>query len=86
MRSSRAIRSAKQHIRYYEIGAVVGEFALLDGQPRSASARAVGDVQVMTLQRQVFTMFIQSRPQVVLAMLKYLSEKARHTTPPLKRA
>jgi RsiW-degrading membrane proteinase PrsW (M82 family)/CRP-like cAMP-binding protein len=69
-----------QPIRIYEVGAVVGEFALLDGQPRSAGARAIGAVRVMVLQRQVFTMFIQSRPQVVLAMLKYLAEKARFTT------
>ena len=61
-------------------GNVVGEFSLLDGQPRSAGAKAHGPVRALTLQREVFTMFIQSRPQVVLAMLQYLAGKVRYTT------
>ncbi len=61
-------------------GNVVGEFSLLDGQPRSAGAKAHGPVRALALQREVFTMFIQSRPQVVLAMLQYLAGKVRYTT------
>lgn len=67
-------------IRTFEAGTVVGEFSLLDGQPRSAGGRAVGHVRTLMLKRDEFSMFIQSRPQVVLAMLRYLAEKARHTT------
>lgn len=67
-------------LRTFESGAVVGEFALLDGQPRSARAQVQGTATLLRLQRQVFMMFIQSRPQVVLAMLQYLAEKARYTT------
>jgi CRP-like cAMP-binding protein/RsiW-degrading membrane proteinase PrsW (M82 family) len=67
-------------LRTFQPGGVVGEFALLDGQPRSARAQASGQARVLALQREVFTMFIQSRPQVVLAMLQYLAEKVRYTT------
>jgi len=59
---------------------VVGEFSLLDGQPRSARAQVQGATTLLRLQQQVFMRFIQSRPQVVLAMLQYLAEKARYTT------
>ncbi len=69
-----------EFIRTFEAGTVVGEFSLLDGQPRSAKARAVGHVRTLMLKREEFSMFIQSRPLVVLAMLRYLAEKARHTT------
>ena len=67
-------------LRTFEPGSVVGEFSLLDGRPRSARAQAVGPVRALMLERQVFTMFIQSRPQVVLAMLRYLADKVRYTT------
>ncbi len=67
-------------LRTFGAGDVVGEFSLLDGQPRSASLRARTQCDVLRLQRQVFMRFIQSRPQVVLAMLQYLAEKVRYTT------
>ncbi|MBN2305810.1 MAG: PrsW family intramembrane metalloprotease [Anaerolineae bacterium] len=67
-------------LRTFEPGSVVGEFSLLDGRPRSASARANGPLKVLVLQREVFIRFIQSRPKVVLAMLQYLAEKVRFTT------
>jgi CRP-like cAMP-binding protein len=59
---------------------VVGEFSLLDGDKRSARAVAGSMTKVLSLERQVFNMFIQSRPDVVLAMLQYLAEKGRYTT------
>jgi CRP-like cAMP-binding protein/RsiW-degrading membrane proteinase PrsW (M82 family) len=67
-------------LRTFEAGDVVGELALLDGQPRSASARANGPLRVMILQRRHFNMFIQSRPKVILAVLQFLAEKVRYTT------
>jgi CRP-like cAMP-binding protein/RsiW-degrading membrane proteinase PrsW (M82 family) len=67
-------------LRTFQSGDVVGELALLDGQPRSASARANGPLRVMVLQRQHFMMFVQSRPKVILAVLRFLAEKVRYTT------
>ncbi|MBZ0307269.1 MAG: Crp/Fnr family transcriptional regulator, partial [Anaerolineae bacterium] len=64
----------------YGKGDVVGELALLDGQPRSATARANGPLRVMVLQRQHFSQFIQSRPKVILAVLQFLAHRVRHTT------
>jgi CRP-like cAMP-binding protein len=73
-------------LRTFHKGQVVGEFSLLDGQPRSASARAYEDVRALVLSRQMFMMFIQSRPQVILAMLEYLSQKVRYTTQAVQAA
>lgn len=72
--------SEEKFLRSFKVGDVVGEFSLLDGQPRSAMARALGEVKVLVLRRQAFMMFVQSRPQVVLAMLQYLANKLRYTT------
>ncbi len=66
--------------RTYQAGDVVGEFSLLDGQPRSAGARANGRVKAMVLRRDHFMMFIRSRGEVVIAMLQYLADRVRYTT------
>ncbi len=70
----------ERHLRTFGVGQVIGDFAVLDGEHRSARARAQGDLSVMVLRREVFQMFIQSRPQVILAVLMVLAERARYTT------
>lgn len=70
----------ENRLRTFTAGSVVGDFAVLDGQPRSARARATDSLVTFVLQREMFRMFIQSRPQVILAVLKVLAEKARFTT------
>ena len=70
----------EKHLRTFGVGHVVGDFAVLDGEKRSARARAQGDLAVLVLRREVFQMFIQSRPQVILAVLAVLAERARYTT------
>lgn len=70
----------EETIKTLSAGSVVGEFAVLDGEPRSARGRAKGDLTVMELNRQTFLQFIQSRPHVILLMLQVLAKKARITT------
>jgi CRP-like cAMP-binding protein len=72
--------------RTFGDGGVVGEFSLLDGRPRSASARANCDLTVLALKQQVFRRFISSRPDVIRAMLQYLAEKLRYTTDAVETA
>jgi CRP-like cAMP-binding protein len=67
-------------LRTYHSGDVVGELALLDGQPRSARARANGPLKVMILQQKHFSMFVQSRPKVILGVLQFLADRVRYTT------
>jgi RsiW-degrading membrane proteinase PrsW (M82 family)/CRP-like cAMP-binding protein len=73
-------RGREKPLRTFGPGSVVGDFAVLDGQPRSARARASGSLKALVLQRQMFKMFIQSRPQVILAVMRVLADKARFTT------
>lgn len=70
----------EQPLRTFEPGAVVGELAVLDGQPRSARARAAGPLTALVLRRDMFRMYVQSRPQVILAVLRQLAGKGRFTT------
>lgn len=59
-------------------GEIVGELTLLDGLKRSARARASGNVETLVLPRNQFLIFIQSRPQVIQALLRYVVGRARH--------
>lgn len=67
-------------IRTYKPGNVVGDFALFDGQPRSATAKANGDLQVIILRRNHVNMFVNTRPHVIKAILGFLAERLRYTT------
>lgn len=65
------------HLHTFSVGDVVGELALLDGQPRSAWARAKVPTKTWILQRSHFLMFVQSRPHVIWVILKYLADRLR---------
>ena len=70
----------EKYIRTYEKGDVVGEMSLLDGQRRSATAKAHGSTKVLVLRRSHFMMFVNSRPRVMLAVLEFLADRVRYTT------
>ncbi len=66
-------------------GEVVGELALLDRQPRSASAIADEPVEVLVLERQDFLDFLHERPAVGMQMMRTLTSRIRYTTNYLQR-
>lgn len=78
--------------RYYEKYQTVGEIALLDGKPRSASLAAAADVddpdapiEVFVLHRQDFLDFLRERPAVGLSMMRDLTSRVRYTTTYLEK-
>src|SRR4029077_15257469 len=56
-----------------------GEMALLDGQPRSASATVAENARLAVLSREHFLSFMRSNPNVALEMLTALTNRLRHT-------
>ena len=58
-------------------GEVVGEMALLDEFPRSASVRATEPTTVLGIQRWHFKGILESHPQIALALLPILSRRIR---------
>jgi CRP-like cAMP-binding protein len=71
--------------RQYGPGQIVGEFALIDGQPRSASAEAVDALSVLVLQRDAFLRLLRDRPRLGVEMMRGFAERARYTTQFLER-
>jgi len=59
-------------------GDVVGEMALLDEFPRSASVRAVEPTTALGIQRWHFRGILESHPQLALALLPILTRRIRN--------
>lgn len=59
-------------------GEVIGEMALLDEFPRSATATAAEPTTVLGIQRWHFRGILQSHPQLALALLPILSRRIRN--------
>lgn len=70
-------------LRY--LSELFGEFSVLDQQPRSASAAAAEDLEVLILQRDDFLGFLKERPLVGLSMMRNLAERVRYTTTYLQK-
>ncbi|MGQ9907661.1 MAG: Crp/Fnr family transcriptional regulator [Candidatus Flexifilum sp.] len=71
--------------RHYGSGQLVGEFALIDNQPRSASAAAVEPTDVLVLQRDDFLKYLRDRPILGVEMMRSLAERIRYTTQYLEK-
>ena len=64
---------------------IFGEMGLLDGLPRSASARACETSVVFILTYQTFEKLVHKKPKALLPILKILSHRLRETMIDLKK-
>ena len=64
---------------YAEAGAVVGEIAVLDGQPRTASAIAMWAGRILRLSRTAFEGFIERHPKIAIRLLREMARRLRET-------
>ncbi|WP_156679039.1 Crp/Fnr family transcriptional regulator [Sphingomonas profundi] len=64
---------------YAEPGAVLGEIAMLDGRPRTASATAMYAGRYLKVSRTATEGFIERHPKVALAMMRDLARRLRET-------
>lgn len=61
-------------------GGVFGEMALIDHNPRSASAIAKTDCQVVAVDEKRFQFLVQQTPFFALQMMRILAARLRRTT------
>lgn len=62
-----------------ECGDVMGEMALLDGEPRSATVSTMDACRFLVLWRRDFLPFLERNPHVALKLLAGLSQRLRAT-------
>ncbi|HEX9615118.1 MAG TPA: DUF1003 domain-containing protein [Bacteroidota bacterium] len=60
-------------------GEFVGELALIDGLPRTATARALERCRVQEMRRDVFVNFLLERPTVAISMMSEMGKRLRAT-------
>lgn len=60
-------------------GDMVGEMAILDKQPRSASVRAMETVMALRLEEDAFLKFLKMNPKYGKGLLKSLSQRIKST-------
>ena len=69
-----------QSIRLFQPGELLGEMALIDRKPRSASARAEEASRVLVLSGTDFQRLLRQSPEMAFSVMSGLSEKIRYTT------
>lgn len=58
-------------------GSSFGELAMLDNKPRSASAQALTDAELLVLKRENLAYFFTKKPETALSMMASMSEMLR---------
>ncbi len=58
-------------------GEMIGEMAIFERQPRSATVRAIGQARVLTVDRRNFLRRVQEDPSLAFQILETLSHRVR---------
>jgi Flp pilus assembly CpaE family ATPase len=66
-------------LTYFTDGQFFGEMSLLTGAPRSATATAETDSQLLVLDKESFDHLLASHAQIMREMLKVVSQRTLHT-------
>ena len=67
-------------VSVFGVGDLFGEMAVIDGQPRSATAVAMDETTVHSLDRDRFWQHVQRRPRLSVNFLQLLSVRLRSST------
>lgn len=59
-------------------GDFFGEMAILEGAPRTASARAAADAQLVQIDESTFSRLLRRDPEVAVRIMRKLSQRIRH--------
>jgi CRP/FNR family transcriptional regulator, cyclic AMP receptor protein len=61
------------------VGEIVGEMALLDNEPHTAAAVAVGPTEILSIDRPLFEVLIRDDPDFALTILRLMVRRLRAT-------
>jgi CRP-like cAMP-binding protein len=67
-------------LNVYEKGEFFGEFSIIDGEPRSASAQAVDPTESLVLRNQDLTAILSEHPGIAISLMRGLVSRLRYTT------
>lgn len=70
---------AETTIAIYSTGSIIGEFAVVDGEPRSATAKAIEAADLLVMAPDKFLHHMRQLPDLALSMSKLLAGRVRWT-------
>jgi CRP/FNR family cyclic AMP-dependent transcriptional regulator len=59
-------------------GGIIGEMALIDKQPRSATAVAKTDCKLVSVNEQRFQRLVQQTPHFAIQVMRVMAQRLRH--------
>jgi CRP-like cAMP-binding protein len=65
---------------------VIGEMALIDEEPRSASVVALTDAEILELKREIFMEALHKQPLLAVDVMRNLSARIRYATTYIEKA
>ena len=75
VRLTKVVGDTEKTLDILSSGEIFGEMAILEQQPRSATAIAVDEVKALNFNRQNFEMLMEGNPQLALKLLKIFSKR-----------
>jgi CRP-like cAMP-binding protein len=66
-----------REVERLEAGGVLGEMALIDTAPRSASAVAASDCRLVPIDQRRFAFLIQQTPNFALQIMRVIADRLR---------
>jgi CRP-like cAMP-binding protein len=80
VRSGRVeIREGDRVVEAMTRGELFGEMALIDSEPRSASAVAVGSTELAVINAETFYQLVRDEPDFAIAVMRLMSRRLRAT-------
>jgi signal transduction histidine kinase len=67
-------------------GEVIGEMSLLDGSPRTATVRSLGESRLLEIDQAAFRRLVESSPAATLSILHTVTSRLRHTESMLRQS
>lgn len=73
------VNGIEHQLEVYNAGQIIGEMALIDRSPRSATVRAVDDSHLVIITEADFKTLIGSNPELAMSMLRNGTTRVRNT-------
>ncbi len=75
VRITKVVSDKEKTLDVLSSGDIFGEMAILEQQPRSATAIAQGELKVLVFNRQNFEMLLKSNPDIAIKLLKNFAKR-----------
>ncbi|MEL7061066.1 MAG: cyclic nucleotide-binding domain-containing protein [Acidobacteriota bacterium] len=79
-------KNEDQRLTVLSQGDFFGEMSILEDRPRTASARALTDTQLLSINYATFDQMLRKNPEIAVRMMRKLSRRLRDTDELLRRA